>query len=124
MKRFALACTAAVFLAASGAAFAAPKGGQPGSGTNPGGQGGFVTETMTTTTTESFMGMSDKSPPNAHAGASQGVRTDTTTTVTEVNGPKGQVDSYVDGSSATCNNCTETEISSSTETTDAPGANR
>lgn len=126
MKPISIAVTvSSIFLFAT-AAFAAPKGGQPGSGNNPGGNGqGFVSETFTQQTTQQFMGMSDKTPPNAHAAASQGTRTETTTESVTVNGPKGQVDGYdpFDASSS-CNNCTETDRTSTTETTDLPGANR
>lgn len=86
-------------------------------GTNPGDQGGFAkatyTETVTTveTSSEQFMGMSQKAPPNAKAAASKGVRTETTTTTTvteityEVNGPPGQIKDQNYG----CDNCTTTE---------------
>ncbi len=124
----------AALLLASTAAFAAGgngnqggngNGGTPGSGTNPGGNGGFVTQTFTTSVDTKYMGMSNKTPPNDHAAASQGTRTETTTTTISVNGPKGQVANYdpTDPASA-CNNCEITTVSSTTETTDLPGANR
>lgn len=102
-----------------------PNGGQPGSGVNPGGNGGFVSETFTTESTQQFMGMSQRTPPNANAAASQGTRTETTTTTIVVNGPKGQVDNYDPAdSSSSCNNCTITVGESTTVVTDLPGKKR
>lgn len=102
-----------------------PHGGQPGSGTNPGGNGGFVSETFTTETTTQYMGMSQKTPPNARAAASQGTRTETTTTTIVVNGPKGQVDNYdPSDSNSSCSNCDISIVESSTVVTDLPGKKR
>jgi len=103
-------------------------------------QGGFATvedvvisETVeTTVTTETYMGMSDKAPPNEHAANSQGTRTEETTTTTtttvtgDVTGPPGQV---VNQQNYDCNQCTTANeettvtIETSTEVTDYPGKN-
>jgi hypothetical protein len=108
------------------AAQAAPRnGGQPGSGNNPAGNGGFVSVTVTTSTTAVYMGMSDHLAPNARAAVSNGTRTEVTTSQQDINGPKGQVDAYVAGDSATCNNCTiSAPYNPTTTITDLPGANR
>lgn len=86
---------------------------------------GTITTTVTTSETNSFMGMSNKTPPNARAASSQGTRTETTTSSVDVHGPKRQVDHYVAGDSETCHNCSFSEpYNVSTEVTDLPGANR
>ena len=100
-------------------------GGVTGTGSNPGGTGGFVSETFIGEIVEKFMGMSDKTPPNDHAAASAGVRTETTTISVTVNGPKGQVDNYDPFDAASvCNNCDVSDPVTLSETTDLPGVNR
>ncbi|MDP4031761.1 MAG: hypothetical protein Q8P60_02710 [Pseudorhodobacter sp.] len=112
MRIFSFAAAMSVTLLAGAAAFAANNQ-------------GFATKTFTNETTETFMGMSDNTPPNDHAAASQGTRTETTTESVTVEGPPGQVNNYDPSDpDSTCNNCTETDRSSSTETTDLPGADR
>lgn len=116
MKLLTIVSVATVLLATSGAWAGNGHGNGDGNG-NGNGNSGFITETVVTE--QQYMGMSDKAPPNEHAAASQGTRTETTTET--VYGPPGQVNNYVDGSSETCANCTITSV---TETTDLPGANR
>lgn len=108
----------------AGSAFAAPKGGQPGSGNNPSGQNqGFVTRTVTISLPPViYMGMSQKLAPNAHAAASNGTRTEVTSYDIDVTGPKGQVDGYVEDPTGTCNNCEfSAPTNERTEITDLPG---
>lgn len=104
-----------------------------GNATNPGGQDqGFVSVVIEDTTTETslFMGMSERLAPNDRAAASQGTRTEVTTTTLEVtvSGPKGQVDKVETIADVDkCQNCEASEprvVSETTEVTDLPGANR
>lgn len=95
-------------------------GGNPGSGENPAGNGGFVEVVTTSSIDTVYMGMSNRLAPNARAAASNGTRIESTTVTRTINGPKGQVDNYVSGSSTTCNNCTITETSV-TAVTKLPG---
>ncbi len=112
-----------------------------------GGANGFIDRTfeviVETSSEAQFMGMSNKTPPNANAAASQGTRTETITTITtydvDVTGPNGQLKDYElpdnyelqeEGDKLPgCANCeitdiTETGSDSTTEITDLPGANR
>ena len=80
----------------------------PGTGTNPGDQGqGFVSETVTVTEGSGVtMGYSGVEAPNDNAAASRGVFESTVTYKVDVNGPKGQVDGFVEDPTSDCNNCT------------------
>jgi len=119
----AIALSLTTVIAAAGPTGNGKGGGAPGTGENPGGNGGFVEVVVQTETQAVYMGMSNRLAPNARAAASRGTRIETTTVTRTINGPKGQVDNFVSGNSTTCNNCEITETSV-TQVTKLPGNRR
>lgn len=113
------------FAMATGAMAQGPPCGTPPCGP-PEEPPGFTTKDITVVGPDmTFMGMSNKAPPNPNAAASQGTRTEHTVDTYTVTGPPGQVNNW-DGPGDSCAGCTGTETPTSSETvvTDYPGANK